>query len=313
MFRRILVPLDGSPPSGSILQCLHAIRGGRDPELILLHVLGPGGRGKARDVRHRKAVAQKDYLAHIQARLRAQGVRATRAVRIGEPAEVILNVCARSHSSLIAMFAHGRTGLRRWVRGSVTESVLRRSPVPLLVVNPQAVNHFGPQTASLDRVLVPLDGSKQAEEILPIVEEMADRHGSEILLLNSELLQEYPDVTVGRDHQYGRAVLKPCFDRLRAGGDRVGAAMMFGRAREEILKAARERDVDLVAMTTHGRTGFFRWFYGSVAENVLRESPCPVLVKRAAGRSVAEVGHPGPQRVGALATQRRFHEAQRSR
>ena len=152
--KRVLVALDGSPSSEAVLSFLLDIAGPLDMNVLLLRVLEPippmAIEGTTHftvdDVEMRRHDAG-EYLAPLAARLRAQGVDATCAVRSGRPAEQILDAARESHADLIAMATHGRTGVGRLLFGSVAEEVLRHASVPVFMIRqPDAV-----QTAAATR------------------------------------------------------------------------------------------------------------------------------------------------------------------
>ena len=197
-------------------------------------------------------------------------------VRSGDPADEI-NAAARvTQSRMIVMASHGRSGLTRAVRGSVAERVLRTTDVPLLLCNPSELQSG--KEAPFLRILVPLDGSEHAAAILPIVEELALTHGSEVVLLcvESQALEEgtqrHGQVTAFLNH-YARHL-------AGRGITNVTLRSAKGAPAAQILAGIEETRGDLVAMTTHGRTGFSRLRFGSVAEEVMRSCVRPLLVVR---------------------------------
>lgn len=141
MFRRVLVPLDGSPLAEGILPFLMKIAGPLDLEVTLLRVLQPippevieGSRYVVvEDVEQRTAEA-KEYLAPIAAALETSGVRVTTTVRRGDPVTEILEGARAMDADLIAMTTHGRSGIGRLLFGSVAEAVLRETHVPVFLM-----------------------------------------------------------------------------------------------------------------------------------------------------------------------------------
>lgn len=148
-----------------------------------------------------------------------------------------------------------------------------------------------------NRILVPLDGSKTAEAILPFVLEIAGPLDIEVTLLRV-VVPVPPSVVEGsrqvvvEDTEARRAEAEQYLDRLAAElrdrGVRVRTVVRRGDPVTEIASAARELEVDLVAMTTHGRSGLGRLLFGSVAEAVLRSTDLPVLMMRQTAAQVAE-------------------------
>jgi nucleotide-binding universal stress UspA family protein len=141
MYRRVLVPLDGSLVAEGIIPFIMEIAGPLDMQVVLLRVLVPvppmpveGTRQVViGDLEKRRAEAEK-YLAVIAAELRDKGVRATTDVRPGEPVAEILQGAREAEADLIAMTTHGRSGLRRLLFGSVAEAVLRQAEIPVFLM-----------------------------------------------------------------------------------------------------------------------------------------------------------------------------------
>lgn len=143
---------------------------------------------------------------------------------------------------------------------------------------------------TFERVLVPLDGSELAEAILPFVEKVAGPLDAEIVLLRvvepfspGEVMAAAgvvaPDTLLVREMEAKR-YLSAIEQRLGDKGLRVRTGIRLGSPATEIVTAAETWNADLVAMTTHGRAGFRRVLFGSVAEEVLRSAPVPVLMIR---------------------------------
>ncbi|HXH10598.1 MAG TPA: universal stress protein [Alphaproteobacteria bacterium] len=136
MYKRILVPLDGSTLAEGVLPHVTELAKSLGAEVVLLRVafahIFPGADPIATQV---TAVQEaEDYVTELAKKLQEQGVRAEAKVRYGDAVEEILDHVAWDHIDLIAMATHGRTGLARVVMGSVTEQVLRRAPVPMLLL-----------------------------------------------------------------------------------------------------------------------------------------------------------------------------------
>jgi nucleotide-binding universal stress UspA family protein len=145
VYKRAIVPLDGSAVAETILPFLVEMAGPLDLEIILLRVVQPtppvvieASRHVLLDdaaARHTEAL---EYLAPLAADLCNRGVRADTRVRRGQPADEILAAQQEEHADLIAMSTHGRSGLGRLVFGSVAEDVLRRASVPVFLLRATA-------------------------------------------------------------------------------------------------------------------------------------------------------------------------------
>jgi len=279
---RILVPTDGSELADGVLEPLGPLlRGAGLRELVLLAVLpaveaeDAGAALDRADVARRRLDGLRDRLA-LEVPVRVE-------VDEGDPAERI--VARAGEVDLVAMSSHGRGGVLRWVRGSVAERVLRSCPAPLLLWTTRSLGRPAP-TGGTDRILVPLDGSDAAAEVLPLVADWARVHGSEVALLGvhpfvADLPMPVPTTHPAYwDPAKVAAGLEPHRERLARAGIPARVEARLGSPAGEILAAAAE--ADLVAMTTHGRTGVGRWLFGSVAEHVLRRCERPLLVKRTA-------------------------------
>jgi nucleotide-binding universal stress UspA family protein len=135
-----------------------------------------------------------------------------------------------------------------------------------------------------ERVLVPLDGSDCAEMILPKVEKLAADLKASIALLQVVYAHTFPGVdpteaevvVVRKAEEY----LKKIEDRFKAKGFKVDSHVRYGDDAEEILDHASQKDIDMIAMTTHGRSGVKRFLLGSVAEKILRHASKPIFLVR---------------------------------
>ena len=136
-------------------------------------------------------------------------------------------------------------------------------------------------------ILVPLDGSETAEAILPEIEKVAAAFGAHISLLqvvSSQPIPYFPYTNplrlrkeLAEDAQKYLAGLE---EKIRTKDFTVDSSVQFGDEAKEILNYATENNVDLIAMSTHGRSGIDRWLVGSVAEKVLRHATQPILLLR---------------------------------
>ena len=272
---RLLLPVDGSELSERVLVLArrllkpHGVQG----LATLLEVLpDPGDSGRKISILaegRKRLEAKAEELSGPAFTLRS-------LVNCGEPAEEIVTGARVTGARMIVMATHGHGGLTRVVRGSVAERVLRSCETPLLLCNPRELS--APGEAPFLRILVPLDGSRQSASILPVVEELALAHGSEVVLLSvdpkplEEGSERCAEVT---------AFLNQAARHLQERGiQKLALRSAVGSPADRILSAVEETRADLVAMATHGRSGFSRLRFGSVAEEVLRKCVRPLLVVR---------------------------------
>lgn len=141
------------------------------------------------------------------------------------------------------------------------------------------------------KILVPLDGSKTAEGILPHVKALAYSEGAEIIILNvatnpaHEFAFSDPAIaggTVAEQAGKAREYTNKICSELKAEGFKGASYLREGSPATTIIGTAEELDVDVIAMSTHGRSWPSKWLLGSVAERVVRHSKKPVLMIRVA-------------------------------
>jgi nucleotide-binding universal stress UspA family protein len=294
MFERILVPLDGSELAESVLQQVGRLLRRKDAEVLLLRVVtlppaAEGDVGTPLDLLWSRAA---EYLQGVERRLSEQGARVRAKVVEGFAADAILETAKNERATLIAMSTHGRTGVARWVFGSVAEKVLRASLIPVLIV-PSFSGTGGDAFPTGDRelpfhkILVPIASADLSLEIVPAAIEFAQLFESRIFALN---VCEGPECAVPV-HQ-----MRQAYEKFQAAAVSAEPLIKQGDAALQILETCRETGADLIAMTTHGHSGISRWVLGSVAEKVLRGANVPLLVMRTSG-----VSSPLLPRVSALA------------
>ena len=293
MYKKILVALDGSKLSESILPYARMLAEKfRLPaefvEVVDYDTLMPDNV----DPKQEAAVAEQKrniqgYLKRIAATF-PSGLKTEFTVEVGHPAEVIVDRAAAAPGSLIAMTTHGRSGIQRWLLGSVAEKVLHATREHLLLV--RGGDGTPTDAVSLRSILVPLDGSKVAESVLPQAVELATKLNLDIVLIRVFNLPNlyYDDAYVPDEHiwelvrdeaqQYLNAKVKELKNQTPAN---VSAMLLEGFAAERIIAVARDAPGSLIAICTHGRSGVRRWVIGSVTDRVVSHSGDPVLVIRA--------------------------------
>ena len=188
------------------------------------------------------------------------------------------------------MATHGRTGIKRWALGSTTDKVVRASKSPVLLIR---ANTGVRKKTSLDKILVPLDGSKHSETILSHIESLASRLRARVILLHvviqpyrvyaaSEGVVEVPytEEEIKSLKADAEEYLQKVSSKLMAERITTSYEVRVGSAAEEIIKLADETPTDVVAMSTHGESGFSRWEHGSIADKVLHAGNTPLLLVR---------------------------------
>lgn len=290
-YNKIVVPLDGSPLAAQILAHMSFLGPADEKTLELVNVIVPAHYavtapqlGMPNVIQYMLAGAQ-SYLNQERDALRAQGYTVTPHVVEGDAALSIVKVAQKAGAGLIAMTTHGRAGLARLALGSVTERVIHTATVPLLLVRPDVA-----PITQLRHVLVPLDGSQLAEDALDHAVMLAKMSGAAILLVqvtheldegNRRILfprEEEADEAMSQWLQDADTYLQSVKHTLLEQDIAVETLVKAGDPGAEICQIVADRAIDLVVMSTHGRTGVRRWMYGSVANKVLRSLTHPLLL-----------------------------------
>lgn len=323
LFSNIIVPLDGSELSAQALPAARLMAPAVPPggDLTLLRAFSeiPHWQASGAQGRYRAAIAAAEhdritaFLRREKRRLEGLGVNLPIriAAREGNAAEVIVNHARQDASALIVMSTHGRSGISRMVAGSVTAKVVRAAENPVLIVRCGA-DDCPLVPYSLNHIIVPLDGSAFAEQALPFAARLAHKFGARILLLrsthNAEYFRAHTEWTrldgeagfyFGTPDQMSASLVTVSHGYLqrqaaelerRYGIPGVMVAHSLQHPADAVVEQAHRLDNALTLMTTHGRRGVGRALLGSVADQVVRNSPAPTLLLRGAERAVAPVG-----------------------
>jgi nucleotide-binding universal stress UspA family protein len=292
--QRILVPLDGSNRSEQALRPAVAVAQRCGAELLLLRavayhqmsVYDPMGYAIAwpEEIATRMLTEAEDYLQDQQQRLVTRSLSVRTMVLTGDEAGVIVDTAAAEAVDLIVMAPHGRTGVGRWVFGSVTTRVLVEAACPVYITRSE-----NPVT----QVLITLDGSELAEYALGPGLALARCLDARVTLLRVErtgLLDSTEAALLeAAELGLGEHILENAYERAgtyleqiarRQEDPLVEVAVLTGSPAQTILDYAGSESVDLIVMATHGRTGLRRWLYGSVTEKVLHGCTCSMLIVR---------------------------------
>jgi nucleotide-binding universal stress UspA family protein len=264
---RILVPTDGSSESEAVFPAMMPIVRAYAPEVALLYVFEDP----------EASFMPPPPVAKACAALRSSDVNAYLELREGMPAEEILRVAREKKADLIALSTHGRGGLARLIAGSVAEEVLRNAEVPVLVTRP------GTAVRDWKRIVVAVDGSERSEAILPDAVLLSRKLGMPVEVLRVAVPTIVPgagEFAVMAPPEDPTPYLKTVIARLEREGIKAQAVALEGGVPEAILGHLGETGAALLCMTTHGRSGLGRIMMGSVAEQLLRKAPTPVLLRR---------------------------------
>lgn len=299
LYRRILVPLDGSSFGEHALPTAIAQARRLDATLDLVTVAAPET-SQGEDARERGQDRATTYLNEVQSRIRSAGFEGPVSIEVisaGNVAHSLVRHAEKSGADLFLMTTHGRGALKRAWLGSTADGVIRRSPVPVLLLRPEVGED---ETEPVDlaaeprpyrKILVPLDGSRAAEEMLAVAPSLTASDAEFTLLRvvapfipgGSPYLPHVVSETRDQEvvQEAARDYLEGVPDRFEL-GDRTAAVQtrLEGQAGLAIIDVARDEAMELIAISTTGRGGVARLLLGSVADKVIRGAPCPVLVYR---------------------------------
>ena len=291
MYSRVLAPLDGSSLAEQVLPYARLVAAALGSRVELLRVIEPpplGAWDLTREIKNPDTELAHDsevlkYLDTVAAKLRKTGLSVSRSFRTGNPASRIVEVAETEADTLVAMSTRGRSGITRWLMGSVTDKVLRGTSCSMLIVRGRA-DGVDESDLKIGRIVAPLDGSKRSEQSLPPAVSLARAMGIGVSLIYAMQAETEPSGPPGRAHQVETLAdeyLEEIRDELRQEG--VGSVeqhVQLGDPAEVILEFAEGTPDCLIVMATHGRSPMQRWLLGSVTDRVSRHSTCPVLVVR---------------------------------
>lgn len=300
---QILVPLDGSalaeaalphalalvPILGAGLTLLRVVQ--YQPIVASLPGTMPAEELTAEMIVQARTLAQ-DYLKQISARVEATGVPVQPVLVEQELAAEAISAAAGAPAvQLITMATHGRSGVSRWLLGSVADEVLHTAPRPLLVVRPPA-STIGPVVLTppaYNVILVPLDGSPLAEQALPWATRLAHGAHARVVLLtvlspralppDEHLVYQPAPAATPPPALVVTTYLEGIAARLRDVGVPTTIQVVAGDPATAIGEQAAHH-ADLIVMATHGRTGLPRLRLGSIATKVVQGSQEPVWLVR---------------------------------
>lgn len=302
MYETILVPLDGSELAEVPLNYAKELAARSGAEVILLHVCGTAECHCTPEGCHVQPM-HRVYVEHTAEVLRrrlgdagAGEASVDCAIVAGDPATEILRYAEENQVGLVVMATHGRSGLSRWVMGSIAARVICHSHAPVRLVrslrHEETLRDGWPET----KILVPLDGSELAEQVLPYVADHARMSDSEVTLLRvgeAPLIsadypeaimpltwEEHVELIVKHHKEQCRRYLADVEKRLKDMELKVKSEALLGDVAQQIIEYATSNPFNLIAMTCHGRVALAAWPIGSVAGKVLHETSSPILLVR---------------------------------
>ncbi len=289
MITRILAPLDGCDRAEVVLPFVEELSNRIGAHVTLLHVYPPTLRPQ-RDF-HLQYI--QTLASQVRSRIERTNVQVDPVALEGTPNRQIADYAAREDISLIAAAPHSQTSDGHWTIGRTADKVIRETSKPVLLV-PLETPDPTPSEPLLNRVLVPLDGSKPSRDVLPHVEAILDKEwvfeSSTVWLTHIIPTEHYASGPhIAKRVPYSRPeseelraqasrYLEEVARKLRVSGRKVEIRVGEGDVAKMILAVSVQVGANLIAMSTHGHSGFNRLFLGSIAERVLHKSTVPLML-----------------------------------
>jgi nucleotide-binding universal stress UspA family protein len=290
MFERILVPLDGSE-NGEIVFPYCADLAAKFASTVILVTVSEAA---TVDIDH----LYRTYLDHalgkmlqqLEASMAPEAVTLESEVLFGDPAREILRTAEDKDARLILLASHGTSAEGPWLLGHIAAKILRATKRPIMLIRQRPPEEALKQRKFLGRILVPLDGSEIGEAALGYAVELAKKTSAEMILL--EVFEQVKGVgaagisyNIPDDESVRKSILSyldHVAGPIKNEGLKVSTTVLFGKAADNIVDYAEKNGVDLIAVSTHGRSGLGRWVFGNVTDKILHAGDVPVLVAHAA-------------------------------
>ncbi|MBI5950394.1 MAG: universal stress protein [Chloroflexi bacterium] len=300
MFDTILAPLDGSQLADCVLPHVVSIARSFDAEVTLLRMLEKNQANISAQlfdllnwqINKTKATL---YLDKIQAQLQTSNIRVQTEVLEGLIAEGITEYAQNRGMKLIILSSHGRHGLTQWGISSITQKIILSAQTSLLIVRAhQYVGHSDKltETPVYRHLLVPLDGSQRAENVLPAVTQLANFNKSQIHLVQvvqtPEMARQMPPVredielsnrVVERNREEAEHYLEQLKSRSYLEGITIQTHLIASdNAAVALHQLAEQENIDLVVLSAHGYSGNHQWPYGSMVNNFIMYGKVSLLI-----------------------------------
>lgn len=287
MVERILVGTEGSQVAQNAVTAALSIARDTHAQLRAVHAIETPSTSalpasyQAQMAKQREREGQQ-VLERVSEEAAKLDVPTTTASREAEPDELVLEEAQTWKADLIAIGAQGRSGLSRAIRGSVADELIRSSPIPVLTVHQPPP---GDALDTIDRLVVPSDGSPAALSAAPFAIELARAAGARIDLLYAvppELeggkYLDRPTTEIDEVHErLADEALDPLEGRCREAGVPCERFVLHDAPHRAIVEHSDASDADLVVMATQGHGKLERILLGSVTDKVLRTSNIPVV------------------------------------
>jgi nucleotide-binding universal stress UspA family protein len=311
MLEHILLPLDGSALAERVLPHAVALTKAFGSKLTLLRVVyqdeeqNTHGMVNPMDWQMRKTEAE-SYLKSVQKRLDEIEIDTEAEIIEGKPAHQIIDYAKQNAVSLIIMSSHGSSGVSEWNINSTVQKVLLRALVPVMIIRAYQDPHEGLTGLTYNKLLLPLDGSKRAECILPLAESISNVQSSKIVLTHiieepclpcQTPLSEDEKSVIERLNEINLKESQKYLDQIKEHLNIENVETIINSSQKPTLALhdiIDREQIDLVLLSAHGYSGDNRWPYGKVALNFIAFGTTPLIIlqdlsRDEIGKSLAEL------------------------
>jgi nucleotide-binding universal stress UspA family protein len=283
MYRKLIVPLDGSVKVEGVLPFVDDLAAKFNSEIVIIGV------SAVRTINVPRLLST--YIESIADKIRSKGIQVQAHLLPGNPGEEIINFANKNNDGILVLASYGGSGSGHWLLGDLIGKITLRTFIPVLLIPEKRLNPDN-LSSRFKRILVPLDTSLDGEAALPWAVELSKKASSKIFLLHviPSIYKNYglPDYAVNFEKQLfetlrneGEKYLKDVTGNLTKENLDTVYHITAGTPAEKIFTYAEEHLIDLIAISTHGRTGIKRFVLGSVARQVIFSTDIPVLLIRA--------------------------------
>ena len=306
MYRKILVPLDGSQTAETIIPHVKNLAKHDEATVFFARVIEPATRSGIVNLEQEQEITfkpqkldhAKTYLKSWQDQFAQEGLSSEILLLRGVAVDAIVHAINEMDIDLLAITNQGCSGLKKALYGSVSAALLNCAPCPILVGNP----HLKSDLNTNNRILVPVDGSKESEQIMSHVQHIAQMYEAKIILvrvvrsanhkaafvnlekeIKEEIVPEHLLSQLGKHQELDRIKQAKNYllnwrNQFQEHGYDVEVNLLYGRPIDSIVAVAEKTNADLIAMTSQAKAGLEQFLYGSVASGLLNRLARPMLI-----------------------------------
>jgi nucleotide-binding universal stress UspA family protein len=294
MFKNILVPLDGSNLAEAALAPAASLAATLGASVMLLHVIEKNAPQEVHHDRHLTEPGEAEhYLREVAARALLQGVKVGTHVHTAEVNDVPASIVQHTGEfkpDLVVMCAHGKSGIRDLLFGSIAQQVISQSATPLLLLQPMTSH---PIVFHPGKILIPIDNESLHDVSLPVAQSLASAYDADLSLLcviptltalhdeaaaTGSALPATTNAILNMNEEDAKLHIQDHMNALIRAGFRAFSEVARGDPAQTIVHVAEHIQADMIILSTHRRSGLGAFWAHSVAPDVVRRTHLPILL-----------------------------------